>query len=240
MRRWMALGITLVAVSAALPAGSHAQTVATVSQMAPRIVMLIPANAFRDEEFDLPYKHFCSHATVVVASTKLGQITGMMGHKAEAGMLVKNIDVGWLDALVLVGGIGARQYWWDPTVHNLIRQTVAQKKVLAAICISPVTLAYAGVLKGKRATVFVSERGRLIEKGAKYTGKELTIDGLIITASGPKSAQMFAEKVLNLVIEEQKRRQDAMETIDSNKPNSHGANGAEDTTETQNREKAVG
>lgn len=217
MRRWMALGIALAAACAVLPVGSHAQTIATVSQMAPRIVMLIPANAFRDEEFDLPFKHFCSHATVVVASTKLGPITGMMGQKAEAEVLVKNIDVDRLDALVLVGGIGARQYWRDPTVHGLIRQTVAQEKVLAAICISPVTLAYAGILKGKRATVFVSERGRLIEKGAKYTGKELTIDGLIITANGPKAAQMFAEKVLELVLEEQKKRQEATKTIGSEK-----------------------
>jgi len=219
MREWTACAVFLVAVCSILPADSHAQTVATVSQTAPRIVMVVPANAFRDEEFELPFKHFGSHATVIVASTKLGVITGMMGHKAKSEMLISDIDVGKLDALVFIGGVGARQYWRDPKAHKLVRQAAAEEKVLAAICISPVTLAYAGVLKGKRATVFVSERGRLIEKGAKYTGEQLTIDGLIVTASGPKAAQQFAEETLKLVIEqakkkeEQLRAQEALEAV---------------------------
>jgi len=206
MRGWITCGIALFAACSIFLEDSYAQTAATVSPTVPRIVMVVPANAFRDEEFEVPFKYFGSHATVIVASTKLGMITGMMGHKAEAQMLVKDIDVDKLDALVFIGGAGARQYWRDATAHKLARETVAKKKVLAAICISPVTLAYAGVLKGKRATVFVSERGRLIEKGAKYTGEQLTIDGLIVTASGPKAAQRFAEEILRLVVEQASKR----------------------------------
>ena len=201
MRGTMSFGIALIAACSIFLSDSYAQTAATVSQPALRIVMLIPANAFRDEEFELPFKYLSGQATVIVASTKLGVITGMMGYKATADTLIKDINVDTLDALVLVGGVGARQYWWDPTAHNLVRETVAKKKVLAAICLSPVTLAYAGVLKGKRATVWVSERGRLLEKGAKYTGEDVTIDGLIITASGPKAAQQFGEEILKLVLE---------------------------------------
>lgn len=201
MRGIMSFGIVLIAAYSIFPADSYAQTAATVSQPALRIAMLIPANAFRDEEFQLPFKYLSEHATVTVASTKLGVITGMMGYKATADTLIKDVNVDTLDALVLIGGPGARQYWWDPVAHNLVRETAAKKKVLAAICLSPVTLAYAGVLKGKRATVWVSERGRLSEKGANYTGEDVTIDGLIITASGPKAAQQFGEEILKLVLE---------------------------------------
>jgi len=215
MRGWIACGVVLIAACSTFPADSYAQTVATVLQTVPRIVMVVPANAFRDEEFELPFKYFGSHATVIVASTKLGVITGMMGYKAQAEMLLNDIDVDKLDALVFIGGVGARQYWWDPTAHKLARQTVAKKKVLAAICISPVTLAYAGVLKGKRATVFVSERGRLIEKGAKCTGEELTIDGRIVTASGPKVAQRFAEETLRLVAEQAKKKEEKLKAQDA-------------------------
>jgi len=201
MKRTMSFGIALITACSIFLSDAYAQTAATVSQPALRIAMLIPANAFRDEEFDLPFKYLSQHATVIVASTKLGVITGMMGYKATADTLIKDINVDTLDALVLVGGVGARQYWWDPTAHNLVRETVAKKKVLAAICLSPVTLAYAGVLKGKRATVWASERDRLSEKGAKYTGEDVTIDGLIITANGPKAAQQFAEAILKLVVD---------------------------------------
>lgn len=190
-----------------------AATQATVSQSLPRIVMVIAENAFRDEEFEVPFKYFEGRALVTVASTKLGTITGMLGHKAESQILLKDIDIDKLDALVFVGGAGARQYWRDPVAHRLVREAVAKGKVLGAICISPVTLAYAGVLRGKRATVWVSERSRLIEKGAKYTGKDVTIDGLIVTANGPPSAQKFAEAILKLVTEQANKRQQAKEPV---------------------------
>ncbi|MBN1592431.1 MAG: DJ-1/PfpI family protein [Candidatus Coatesbacteria bacterium] len=209
MRRILALGFILIGLCSLIPATSHAETEATIVQVPPQIVMLIPANAFRDEEFELPYKIFASHATVTVASTRLGPIDGMMGLKANAEIFVKDIDVDKLDGLVLVGGVGARQYWRDPAVHRLVREVVAKEKVLAAICIAPVTLAYSGVLKGKNATVFVSERGRLIQEGARYTGKDLTVDGLIITASGPKFAQVFGERVLRMVLAEHRKRYEA-------------------------------
>ena len=183
-----------------------AATQATVSQSLPRIVMVIAQNAFRDEEFEVPFKYFEGRALVTVASTKLGSITGMLGHKAEAQALLKDIDIDKLDALVFVGGAGARQYWMDPVAHKLVRGAVARGKVLGAICISPVTLAYAGVLRGKRATVWVSERSRLIAKGARYTGEDVTVDGLIVTANGPPAAQKFAETILKLVTEQAKRR----------------------------------
>ncbi|HUT04151.1 MAG TPA: DJ-1/PfpI family protein [bacterium] len=190
-----------------------AGTQATVSQLLPRIVIVIAENAFRDEEFDVPFKYFEGRALATVASTKLGTITGMLGHKAESQALLKDIDIDRLDALVFIGGAGARQYWRDPMAHKLVREAVAKGKVLGAICISPVTLAYAGVLRGKRATVWVSERSRLIEKGAKYTGKDVTIDGLIVTADGPPAARKFAEAILKLVIEQAKKRQQTKESV---------------------------
>jgi len=89
----------------------------------------------------------------------------------------------------------AQEYWDDPVAHAVAQEAVAQGKVLAAICIAPTTLAKAGVLQGKKATVFSSEAEELKACGANYTGTSVERDGLIITADGPKAAVEFAEEI---------------------------------------------
>ncbi len=64
-------------------------------------------------------------------------------------------------------------------------------KVLGAICLAPVTLANAGLLKNINATAFSSALNTLIKKGANCTGKDVEKDGLIVTASGPSAAKEF-------------------------------------------------
>lgn len=59
-------------------------------------------------------------------------------------------------------------------IHNSVALRIAQDsvklgKVLGAICIAPRILAEAGVLKGKKATVWHSEAEALKRKGAIYT-----------------------------------------------------------------------
>ena len=58
--------------------------------------------------------------------------------------------------------------------HNIdawrIAQTMAQQgKVVAAICLAPVILAFAGVLRGRQATVAGTEATTIATHGAHYT-----------------------------------------------------------------------
>jgi len=70
---------------------------------------------------------------------------------------------------------------------------------VAAICISPVTLARAGILKNRRATVFPTEAEELKKEGAIYTGAPVEEDGRIITASGPEAAGEFGERIASVL-----------------------------------------
>jgi protease I len=62
---------------------------------------------------------------------------------------------------------------------------------------APTILSKAGVLRGKRATVFPSAEDIKIVKdgGAQYTGANVETDGRLITADGPQSAERFAEAI---------------------------------------------
>jgi protease I len=160
------------------------------------ILMIIAHQDFRDEEYQEPRQIFeAKGATITVASSSLEVAKGALGAQVKPDLLLKDAAVGDYDAIVFVGGPGAQEYWDDPVAHAIAQDAVAQGKVLAAICIAPATLAKAGVLRGKNATVFSSEAEALKARGANYTGAGVERDGLIITANGPKAATKFAEEV---------------------------------------------
>ena len=107
------------------------------------------------------------------------------------------------DRIIFIGGSGARQYFNSPAALNIARQAAAKQKILAAICIAPTILANAGLLEGRRATCFASERPRLQNAGAQYTGAAVERDGLIITGSGPVAANLFGITIADILAERQ-------------------------------------
>jgi protease I len=161
------------------------------------IVMVISPNGFRDEEYFVP-KEFFMHAGYEVRTVALG---GGIAH-SKFGKTVKvdrdltDMDLGECSALVFVGGPGTKVYFDLPSAHRLAHAALEQDKVLAAICIAPVILARAGILKGRRATVFPDGENDLAQGGASNTREAVTQDGKIITCNGPAAAELFAQTVL--------------------------------------------
>ena len=69
-------------------------------------------------------------------------------------------------------------------------------KLTSAICLAPMTLANAGLLKGKKATIWKDAVVDFKTKGVVYTGKPVERDGRIITGSGPEAAEEFGKALL--------------------------------------------
>jgi len=55
------------------------------------------------------------------------------------------------------------------------------------------TLANAGLLKGRKATIWKDAVADFKTKGVVYTGKAVETDGKIITGSGPEAAEAFGK-----------------------------------------------
>ena len=161
-----------------------------------RAVLIIASENFRDEElFETKRVLDAAGVETVIASSRTGLIRGMLGNIAEAGILVNQLTVDDYDAIIFIGGLGAKEYFNSPVALNIARQAVDKGKVLAAICIAPTVLANAGVLNGVRVTSFSSERVKLQKAGAQYTGAAVERDGLIITGSGPRAAGLFGKAI---------------------------------------------
>ncbi|MBP2145786.1 protease I [Methanofollis sp. W23] len=165
-----------------------------------KLVLAVAPDKFRDEEFEVPQQVF-SEAGIktVVASTRPGTCQGMIGATAEATSAFADLDPEEYDGIVVVGGIGSQDHLWtDADLKKLVQTYAHHGKVVAAICLSPVVLALAGVLDGKNATVFKSPASvkEMEQSGARLVDEAVVSDGKIVTANGPAAARKFAEAVL--------------------------------------------
>jgi protease I len=165
-----------------------------------RVLMVIAPENFRDEEYREPREVLESKGwKVEVASTSLREARGMLGMTVKPDLLLDQADGQDYDAVVFVGGSGSSCYWDHPTAHALARQMHEAGKVVGAICIAPVTLANAGLLKGRRATCWPEVQERLKQKEALYTGNPVEVDGRVVTGSGPQAARAFGEALAQVL-----------------------------------------
>ena len=170
-----------------------------------KIAIVVAGEGFRDEEYFVP-KEILEKEGVEIknVSDKTGVARGADGGEVKVDLLVQEINPADFDAVVFIGGPGALEHLDNEISYKLARATIEQGKILAAICVSPVILAKAGVLKNKKATVWSSalDKGTvkiLKEGGAIYEDENVVIDGKIITANGPSAAQEFGEKILSML-----------------------------------------
>lgn len=175
--------------------------------MTRKVLMVIAPSQFRDEELLVPRNAFQQQGWVVdTVSTQLGNADGMLGAmesvQHDLTYAEANIQKQSYDAIVIVGGMGSPAHLWNNVqLHQLLQTMNQQQKVIASICLSGVVLANAGLLQGKKATVWDMPESlqALKEHGAQYTGESVTIDGRIVTSNGPEAAQAFADAVIERV-----------------------------------------
>lgn len=168
--------------------------------------MVIAPEKFRDEEYLEPRKKFEEKGyNVTVASEKTGTSTGMLGAKAKIDVALDDVQTPDYDAIVFVGGGGARTYFENPQAHGLAKKFMQEGKIVSAICIAPSILAKAQILKNRKATVYPNDETKKIlgENQAIYTNKPVVTDGKIVTADGPQSAKEFAEAIIRKLEETQ-------------------------------------
>lgn len=160
-----------------------------------RVIMIIAPENFRDEEYFHTREAIEKKgAHVEVASLTNKAISGIDNVEVEVDKLVSEVDEEY-DAIVFVGGGGAKVYFDNEDALDLARSYWENGKIVAAICIAPVILGHAGILQDKKATCWDGAHGDLTSFGAEFTGQTVTVDGKLITGNGPKSAHEFGEAV---------------------------------------------
>ncbi len=162
-------------------------------------MLVVAPERFRDEElFDTQAELTPAGHQTVVASTRAGLCPGSRGGQVRSELTLPQVQCADYAAVVFVGG-GAKLLYQDADAWRIAREMAQADKVVAAICLAPVILAYAGVLAGRQATVAGTEAATLEAQGAHTTGPGVTVDGNFVTANGPKSSRQFGRSIAQLL-----------------------------------------
>ncbi len=197
MRPWM---LTLIIAGAVWEGTLSGKEDAMQDLKGKKVLIVIAATDFRDEEYFEPFNRLrqCG-VTVTVASSAKGKAVSVFGKMVAIDRPITECKAEDYDAVVFIGGPGATEFFTNTTAHALARAAAKQGKVLAAICLAPVTLANAGVLKGKKATGFPPFQSRLAAQGALVVSQDIVQDGTLLTASGPTVAREFASALVKML-----------------------------------------
>ncbi|MEA2098024.1 MAG: DJ-1/PfpI family protein [Patescibacteria group bacterium] len=171
-----------------------------------KVLFIVGSKNFRDEEYFIPFGILQKEgATIITASSVKGGVIGIEGGEARSTLTLEEVVVKNFDVIIFVGGDGANEYFENNEAHKIIGKAVVKRKVLAAICIAPVILAKAGILRGKKATVWSSLMNKsgaeaLKEAGCTVEEKRVVVDGRIVTADGPAVAKEFTEAIIETLL----------------------------------------
>jgi len=169
------------------------------------VLIIVAQDGFKDVEYGTTRSVLeGAGAKITVASNKAGLCKGVDGLeiKSELGFGSGKIDLSSYSAVVLIGGPGTIKYFYhNKDIIALVKDAQSQDKVIGAICLAPGVVAEAGILNGKKATVFDSSDARKLfdDNGVKYTGDAITVEGKIITANGPSAAEDFGKRLVELL-----------------------------------------
>ncbi len=171
-----------------------------------KVVLVVAFNNYQDKEYN-DTKDILEKAgfEIETVSSSAGEAKGKLGGKVEIKKTIDEISsFDDFDGIVFIGGPGAGEYSNNQNVHQLIKNAAKKSKIVAAICIAPVILAKAGILKDKKATVWNSVFDNsgidyLKQGGAIYLKQDVVVDGKIITANGPDAAVKFGEAIVKVL-----------------------------------------
>ena len=169
-----------------------------------KVLLAVAPERFRDEELFVTRKELEQRGHVTtVGSTRRGKCPGSRGGSATATVALSEARAEDYDAIVFVGGGGSRMLFGDEDALRLARQGHALGRIMAAICLAPVILANAGVLRGKKATVAGTQAKAIEAKGARYMGPGVTVDGSVVTGNAPKASRLFGQTIADLLDDRQ-------------------------------------
>ena len=162
--------------------------------------VIITAQNFQDEEFTYPYYRLLEEGfTVDVATPDKKEVFGKYGVPARPTIDTNDLKAQNYDLVILPGGFEAPdRLRIRKEVLKFIKDMYDSGKIVAAICHGPWLCVSAGILKGKKATAFMSIADDVRNAGATYIDAPVVVDGNLVTAPHYRNNGDFMKATLNL------------------------------------------
>ena len=155
---------------------------------------------FQDMEVMYPlYRFREAGASVVTIGVEAKEYKGKYGYPVKAEKRATDVTSRDLDALVVPGGWAPDFLRRDAAVLSLVRESLAEGKVVGAICHAGWVLVSAKVLKGRKVTSVAAIKDDLVNAGADWRDAEVVVDGNLVTSRTPDDLPAFCRGMLEVL-----------------------------------------
>jgi len=171
----------------------------STSSTSPRALIFVE-NEYQDLEVWYPLLRLREAGyRVVTAGTKTGpSYKGRHGYPITADALASELVDASFDVVVVPGGIAPDKLRLDPAVLAMVRKADAEGRTLGAICHAGSVLVSANVLRGRRATSYVSIRDDMVNAGCTWVDEEVVVDRNLVTSRVPADLPAFMRALLEV------------------------------------------
>jgi protease I len=172
-----------------------------------KVALIIASNGYQQVEYGTP-KRILEDAGVKVmtVSDKAGGAVAKDLSTTIVDLTLDEMNIDEYDGIFFIGGPGALEHLDIPISYKLLAEAKDAGIPYGAICIAVRILAKADVLMGKRATGWNEDQvltALLKGHGAIYEeDKDVVVDGLVVTATGPSAAVAFGEGIVRALTKE--------------------------------------
>jgi len=137
--------------------------------------------------------------TRVVSAEEGALLRGELQDEFEVDGSLAREDMEPYSGLILCGGSGSLWLADQPDVLRLAAQARDQEKLISAWGLAVAALARAGVIKRKRVTGDRAVRAEIEAAGGRYTGKQIELDGKLVTGLDDASGFRFSKALVQVV-----------------------------------------
>lgn len=164
-------------------------------------VLLFVENGFEDREMIYPYYRFQEegYRVDVVGPKANVTYTGEYRLTIKSDCSPEDVNIDDYVAIILPGGRAPDRMRTNKGLVNLAKKAYQKGKVIAAICHGPQLLIEADVVKGKKATCYISVSTDLKNAGGIYLDKSVVVDGNLVTSRFPADLPNFCHETLKLL-----------------------------------------
>jgi len=165
------------------------------------VLVVVPPSEFGDEclRYARSSLHNVHVGTRVVSTRDEGPVQGRLQDAFLVDGTLSGESVAAYSGLVFAGGEGALELAKDADALRLAREAAQAGKLLGAWGHAVAVLAAAGVLKGRRVTAHPQIRDAVARAGAKLSGRQLEVDGALVTAVDESAGLRFGKALAAIV-----------------------------------------
>lgn len=160
--------------------------------------VILVAQNFQDEEFTYPYYRLLEEGYQVdVASPEGKPVYGKYGVPAKVTKSTDDLRAENYDLAILPGGFESPdRLRMRGEVKSFVHEMHTRGKLVAAICHGPWMCISAGIMKGRKATGYISIKDDILNAGAQYLEQDVVVDGNLITSPHYKNNGDFMRAVI--------------------------------------------